>query len=1657
MQRLNSLLEDQLMSEPWVPVKVVAKHLRVAEMTVYRWIKKRGLPANRIGRLWKFKVSEVDEWVRSGGAIESDDEKSIEKGTAHIDFLETALKQNHLQSVFDFLHTNRPEPAIINQALQSSIPSVVHAAILHVWHRLKEPSPEQKQEDWVQLLPREIALFPAETQRLLAEVWIEIPVYYPLPNWRSADLAPEVFVTWLRAQIVHSPKSTKEFPTDFALRAAISNIPIDKISTAQDLVENLLKSSSSAIQRQGIRYLDQAFSQGIIKPSVAHDLLTTLLDDPNAMITVEAIKRLRSPWATLIPQCPQSRLLSLIVCDFVVAREAILTLTARGESESLVPFLETNDVDPYVQRVCIDALAEYGEKRHIHTILERALCDLLFFGESAIQTLLMFRRRGIVCSKEQAAAVFGIYIESLDINEEDVAEILSPYVAVCLEGIEVVLSSPQPQWDKVVNLLAAFSTKAAVDKLKAIVGSDVFKEGWAPAIRALGNLQIADAEEMVLERFLDEPDAGIEALIQMGASTTVSRLKTELFHQPAEVKPAWHYAAARLLYQLEPGSQNLKYLSNHGLLSGAILDSLPTCASIAETRTLGNLAHQPGHPLREHSIRGLGHTAGIHGISLLARCLDDSNEKIRQITHEAIQNLGGRLYRFNVLRPACLVLATSEEEAGSLLLADCLLTRLDDQACDDQQLLWFLETLTEHAHPHLLRRIRKLLRHRNPHVIKFALQCLGTHGKKKAVPWILPFAETKDIYILRQALLALGNLQAHWAAPTILKSLEHPNMNIKKTAIVAMRGTKCRSIIPKLLFWVSHHDNPGFRQELVSVLKASLENDFVTVVATALDLTTKKRSWELLCLALNNEISTAFVTNKIQHNHPWTKILLLLIYSGSVYLKDGDVVSLEAELRQRGLEKCIPETFDAPTFATYFADSMKEFDFAKTVAQLHHLLEQAPQGVEPNKDIIKTLTLVGLNNGTNFHLRKLRYHVHQLIDMCGSLNKDARHGVLSILLANANTFSEVETLRTAWIAKDLWDEFQSDSSGKAISDIGAVLTVQQARQLLASEQFSSLNRAVNTILWASHSESELGRLLASSGSRVLSEFIEVGRQEQCFKQACKDERVLDCVSVINTVKDHYGNKAAINLTRRLLRKSDLASRHMSSLLPRFEGTESDGLLADISSNKKLSINLRTEAISALSKRPSNWNRSVLKKAVEDKQAEIRMQAASGLYEWSNSESRTHLLDKYIDGKLGEHFTDLKMKRSEVRHVAKRVKKVKGKREDQELVRILELLPACAFHTQETINILVGVWEKGLNDSSAMARNILRGVPIRNVLPAVYPRLSKNIWAYLDILGTEQKVDSAFLKLFKQADANGKNQLLRYLYRKPDMGPFYSPGLGDALLSFIKTNEEIAKPLAILSKLTDWYEPESALRLVKSLQEVMKRSPKQEKEVIDAILLGSHGQSAALQIKLFRELGLGCVTKYPTIMTRIAEAQIDEPNTTVLLTNDTRVAITNHIRNLISDKNPELARKVVTYLARTQSPEETMDLLEEMLSHRSTRVRLQSHRMLQRTAPRERYLQATAQLLSDTNPDIIRRAVRVLTFGGDTDSLKKIIGLLHHKERTVRRAAHQGLVVMGELAVPPLHRALNQERPDRRDVIRDILTEITGVHLNMPPSPGTPLE
>ena len=59
-------VEKEQNIEKWSSMDTIKDYLDVSRETVLQWINNRGMPAHKVGRQWKFKISEVDEWVRKG-------------------------------------------------------------------------------------------------------------------------------------------------------------------------------------------------------------------------------------------------------------------------------------------------------------------------------------------------------------------------------------------------------------------------------------------------------------------------------------------------------------------------------------------------------------------------------------------------------------------------------------------------------------------------------------------------------------------------------------------------------------------------------------------------------------------------------------------------------------------------------------------------------------------------------------------------------------------------------------------------------------------------------------------------------------------------------------------------------------------------------------------------------------------------------------------------------------------------------------------------------------------------------------------------------------------------------------------------------------------------------------------------------------------------------------------------------------------------------------------------------------------------------------------------------------------------------------------------------------------------------------------------------
>lgn len=71
-------MEGEKMEDRWLSANEIADYLGISPDCVYRWIEGKSMPAHRVGRRWKFRKEEVDDWVKSGGATDKVEQDQAE-------------------------------------------------------------------------------------------------------------------------------------------------------------------------------------------------------------------------------------------------------------------------------------------------------------------------------------------------------------------------------------------------------------------------------------------------------------------------------------------------------------------------------------------------------------------------------------------------------------------------------------------------------------------------------------------------------------------------------------------------------------------------------------------------------------------------------------------------------------------------------------------------------------------------------------------------------------------------------------------------------------------------------------------------------------------------------------------------------------------------------------------------------------------------------------------------------------------------------------------------------------------------------------------------------------------------------------------------------------------------------------------------------------------------------------------------------------------------------------------------------------------------------------------------------------------------------------------------------------------------------------------
>jgi len=57
------------MKTEWLNIEEAAKHIGISKSNLYSMAQEKRIPAHRIGKIWRFDVKELDEWIRTNKPI----------------------------------------------------------------------------------------------------------------------------------------------------------------------------------------------------------------------------------------------------------------------------------------------------------------------------------------------------------------------------------------------------------------------------------------------------------------------------------------------------------------------------------------------------------------------------------------------------------------------------------------------------------------------------------------------------------------------------------------------------------------------------------------------------------------------------------------------------------------------------------------------------------------------------------------------------------------------------------------------------------------------------------------------------------------------------------------------------------------------------------------------------------------------------------------------------------------------------------------------------------------------------------------------------------------------------------------------------------------------------------------------------------------------------------------------------------------------------------------------------------------------------------------------------------------------------------------------------------------------------------------------------
>jgi hypothetical protein len=1291
----------------------------------------------------------------------------------------------------------------------------------HLAERLPRARTRAELESLAGLLPRALEGLGPEAQRVLAGLYRSLApwlVFPELPDWRAQGLLPVVAVAWLRTELLVHPALLARCPADEALFQALAGLSVGDLPRPRELIQQLCRHPDGRVSLLGVDLALGALGEGVLPATEVVALLRERLGAASAELStgtdaviVRALAALGEPWAQVAsPEAPP--LASLLSRGDAVKR-AVLAAAARWRLDGpLRAVLGDREAPPELRQEALRRLGEFAGREAIEVALLQAAEDPVLLGAPLVEFLRGLHLRGHFVGGEHLDLLLGVFLEHHALSADEIVSLTFPCRQALIAWLDEIPADDR-RWHHLAALVVALEHGAsgrALPRPPAALLLDRLLEVQDLSLRrafivALGQAHHEPAEAAILGQLEAEPAACLQALRSIGGEATAEALAIRLgLDQPGgTITPALRHdrlAALVLLWKLRAGDparrrETLGRLDPRRIPRDIAADLGRSVDPLERQILLQNAA--------EHTSSGLLALIAAQGdagavpivAELLLRLVRDLHdeelvntgnvtEKRSRVFHDlrrseetasigpdvqrAVRQLGRTLHQRGEIRPRCLLDARDPDDAGERLLADLALSVLDRDGLQPEEQAIVLRLLASVNAPTIRPRVYRLIRSRHPAVRKAAIACLAQRGAADLAINLAKLVHAGDIQTIRQSLLALAGLGATWASDVVAACLEHRTMNIKKTAAEALRSAGSASAVPRLLFWLGRHDNPGFRAEIIASLRPLLGPGYRATMLAALDAQTEPRGQSLMIEALDGALSPTAVRALVQREARGAPALLLALQRGEISLGSGSLSDLSRELDRHGL---LPAA-GSP------AGGSAGSSLRPAVRQL------AARGWDPEvaAGLLADLQGEPLSPAERWAVRRF---LTEWVTLAAEGDPGLREPALGVILGLASPPQDADR---PLLARHLeaWLAHLAGSSGATRSRLIALLTgllpsltpperlriVQSIRVLPAEPNLEgwspfALLRQAGAIVRREDIEQAIAGARGTSNPvelmiRLLGEAF--GATAAGGKTPLGDELTAalggDLLAVARRWQHTKGSRAVLAALIRLFPRAPEAAR--PALLDALCALQPPGAAPWVLAEATLPASPPLPRATDLHAPPSAALRARLLAQLDSQEPRDRHDAARQLAIYQDDEVQDALLRCYLDGNHGIPPGAA---------LARRLIDQPGldlprwlRASPPQLHRVLRLLALLDRPRQlPLVPLLLPLWERSQGETASLLAQMLAGVGNDTLALEIFPRLAGGQWGYLDLIHGHLLRVPEVAPVLARAEEDGRSEVGKRLH------------------------------------------------------------------------------------------------------------------------------------------------------------------------------------------------------------------------------------------------------------------------------------------------------